>query len=454
MIVAALARSVAETAIATRFEDIPARAVSQSKRAILDVIGVAVSAAQTDTGSVLREHLLESAAPGRSSVIGEHATRAAYAAAMVNGTLAHVLDYDDRGHSSTHLVTALLAIAEAHDVDGRQFLRAYVLGRELRASMDGVVDEGRLDGRGPGARGWHSTGVDGPVASALAAGLLLDLEAPTLARSMGAAASFTGGLIANFGTPVKPLHAGRAAAGGVEAAYLARAGLGGDPAAIDGAAGLFDALGADPQDASSRVLERYGRSWDLVERGVRIKPYPSCTTTHPGIETALRVHTRTGGLGIDGIERIRMDLRPFMLRRPEPQDATEARFSMAHGVLVALSTGRCAASDFTDAQVVAFRDAGAYRLFEHHPGAPALVVVLRDGRTVEEQLAPLRNLEDDDAIRSKFQGCTDGAWTREEQERVASMIDTLEELPSLRPLGDLLRTARISLGEATATASL
>ena len=66
MMVAPLARSVAETAAAIRFEDLPARAVSESKRAILDVIGVAVSGARTEVGSTLREHLLEGAAPGRS----------------------------------------------------------------------------------------------------------------------------------------------------------------------------------------------------------------------------------------------------------------------------------------------------------------------------------------------------------------------------------------------------
>lgn len=434
-----LAVTVAAIARGISFADLPDRAVAEAKIGLLDVIGVTVAASFSDAGRRLRAFLLETAAPGPATVVGEPVTRCATNAALVNGTLAHLLDYDDRGHASTHLFAALLATSEVNGTDGRDFLRAYVLGRELRALLDAVVDEGRMDGSGPGSRGWHSTGVNGPIASALAVGLAMDLDADALASAMGTAASFSGGLIANFGTPTKPIHAGRAAADGVAAAELARAGLGGDPAAIDGPSGLFEALGTDRGEASERVAGRYGRTWDLVERGVRVKPYPSCTTTHPGIETAARLHARFGAIPLASVRAVRMDLRPFMLRRLEPRDAMEARFNMAHGVLTALETGLCTADDFGADRVAAYRARDAYGRFVHEPGSRALVVELEDGTSRTEELAPLRNLAAGEEVEAKFRACTRIAWEPAEQDAVRALVDGLADAPDLHALGAALR---------------
>ena len=68
----------------------------------------------------------------------------------------------------------------------------------------------------------------GPMAATAAVAFLrgLDLEATRTALSLSA--SFTGGVVANFGSMAKPMHAGRAAASALHAVDLAEAGFTGN----------------------------------------------------------------------------------------------------------------------------------------------------------------------------------------------------------------------------------
>jgi 2-methylcitrate dehydratase PrpD len=349
-----------------------------------------------------------------------------------------VLDYDDRGHASTHLFAAILAAGELEAVDGRTLLRAYVLAREARVALDRIVDEGRMEGGGPGSRGWHSTGVNGPIASAMAAAIVLGMGPGEVAMAMAMAASMSSGLIAKFGTGTKPLNAGHAARSGDEAALLVRDGVDADPAAIDGRSGLFEALGVDRVRAADAVRERYGKTWDLVERGVRIKPWPSCTTSHAAIETAVRVHRERGPIPADNIERLALDLRPFMLMRLAPADATAARFNMAHGVLTALQHGSVTRQRFDDDRIAALRAAGAFDRVEHVAGSTDLQIELRDGSRIREPLDPLRDLREPHEIEAKYRECT-AAWTPARQRTVMNTLRAIEDLTDVRTLGALLR---------------
>ena len=60
--------------------------------------------------------------------------------------------------------------------------------------------------------------------------------------ALGIAASEAAGLKINFGTMTKPLHAGRAAAAGIDAVRFAMAGLTAAPDAIEHHAGYLAAL--------------------------------------------------------------------------------------------------------------------------------------------------------------------------------------------------------------------
>ena len=70
---------------------------------------------------------------GSCSVLGDSATYTPPAAALINGTLAHSLDFDDTHaegslHSSAPIVPAALAAAEISSASGRDLITAVVAG--------------------------------------------------------------------------------------------------------------------------------------------------------------------------------------------------------------------------------------------------------------------------------------------------------------------------------------
>jgi 2-methylcitrate dehydratase PrpD len=122
-------------------------------------------------------------------------------------------------HPSAPLVAAALAAAETARSSGRALLDAYVVGFEIEARLGRAMNPRHYQ------RGWHCTATLGTIGAAAAASRLLGLDATAAGHAFAIAASEASGLKENFGTMVKPLHAGLAARNGVLAALLARAGM-------------------------------------------------------------------------------------------------------------------------------------------------------------------------------------------------------------------------------------
>ena len=147
-------------------------------------------------------------------------------AAYVNGALSHALDYDDvihvnplwMGHPSVAILPAIFSVAERENRSGQDLILAYSVGIEIYTKV------GLLCGDTAYKNGWHNTSYIGTMAAAGAVARLLGLDAMAVGQAFGIAGSMASGLRQNFGTMVKPLHAGIAARNGVEAAYLARRG--------------------------------------------------------------------------------------------------------------------------------------------------------------------------------------------------------------------------------------
>ena len=85
---------------------------------------------------------------------------------------------------------------------------------------------------------------------AAAVGRLIGLDAAGVRGAVAIAASSSAGIRKNFGTFVKPLHAGQAAFHGVQAAELAAAGFVADDAVLDGRHGFVDVFGDSDTDAA------------------------------------------------------------------------------------------------------------------------------------------------------------------------------------------------------------
>src|SRR3981189_635507 len=133
--------------------------------ALADAFGCMVAVIDDfPTQAVRRAFGTEISASGESPVIGGGRAPAAIAA-MVNGTAAHALDYDDNfhpaiSHASAVLGPALLAAAWPMKISGRALVDAYLVGLEAQAAVGIGVNPSHY------TAGWHSTSTCGAIGTA------------------------------------------------------------------------------------------------------------------------------------------------------------------------------------------------------------------------------------------------------------------------------------------------
>lgn len=205
-------------------------------------------------------------------------------AALVNGVAAHVLDFDDvalAGHPSTVLVPLILAEGHILQSSGEDAIAAYLAGYELWAHL-AELEPGHLHDRG-----FHPTAVMGTLACAAAAARLHRLSSEQTAHALAIAASLAAGLVANFGSMTKSLHAGRTAQSGIQAVRLAAAGYTGSLDALEHRTGFLRAFSPSGSPDVSADAFRIGEESMAARFGVNIKRYPTCYATHRAIDAML-----------------------------------------------------------------------------------------------------------------------------------------------------------------------
>lgn len=297
---------------------------------VLDWSGC-VTAGALEPGAVEPRALaaLEGAGPCR--VIGGRRA-GPQAAALANGPMGALLEMDDvdkRGllHPGPVVTPSALAAAEAADVrDGAAFLDAVVRGYEA------MIRVGRAAGPGH-YRYFHATGTCGPFGAAAAAASLLGLGVRETAWALANAGQQAAGLWQVRHEPVftKALHDGRAAANGVAAAFLARAGYAGPLSHFEGPQGFFAALcdGTDPE----AVVAGPDAGWAIHD--VSFKPHAACRHAHAAIDAVLELRARAGGRALDRLEVASYRDALSFCDRPEPRTPGEAKFSLQHAAAAA-----------------------------------------------------------------------------------------------------------------------
>ena len=324
----------------------PTAARDAAARAVLDTIGVALAGAAEPAARAVQLVVTDSRGP--CTILGLAVRASAGDAALANGTAAHALDYDDMcfvslAHPSGPLVAAALAAAEAAGASGRSLLDAYVVGFEIEARLGRAMNPRHYQ------RGWHCTSTLGTIGAAAAAARLLGLNGSACGHALAIAASEASGLKENFGTMVKPLHAGLAARNGILAAQLARCGMTASEAAIEGPQGFLAAMDSERASLSECTAD-LGSRWEIVETGVTVKLYPSCAGTHPTLDALLdlRCRERFDAADVESIV-IGVDaIVPTILIHERPATGLEAKFSMPFCAAAAIVDGRVGIETFDE----------------------------------------------------------------------------------------------------------
>ena len=215
----------------------PDEALESAHRQFIDVLGVTIPGAVEPATLAVLETVRNWGA-GPATAILQAARLAPPWAALVNGTAAHALDFDDnfdpaKAHATAVLAPAILAVAEAEGASGRQCLDAYIAGLQILGRAGQGVNPAHRN------RGWHATATVGAIGAAAACARLLSLDTQTAAHAISISTSMAAGFMSQFGTmTMKLLHAGLAAKAGVMAASLARAGIDAGKDTLDGQTGM------------------------------------------------------------------------------------------------------------------------------------------------------------------------------------------------------------------------
>jgi 2-methylcitrate dehydratase PrpD len=428
-----------------RLPDAPA--LDLAERAVVDTVGVMLAAKEDPTVTSLVSAVDIDVSSGGASALVRGSRTDPRTAALVGGTSAHALDFDDVddaiiGHPSAVLVPTVLAVGEQLDASGLDILDGYWTGlttaRRLAAAL-GIAEHYAL--------GWHATATVGTVAAASAAARLRRLRTAQVRHALGIAGSLAGGSRQNFGTMTKPLHAGSAASNGVLAASLAAAGFTADPDQLEGPLGFLALHSGD----GDRVRTRGRANAPSVDRpALNVKLHPCCYYIHAAADAMLALASRD--LSASEVTDVAVTVQPQGLGpliHHRPRTGLQGKFSLEYALAACLLDGRLNLATFTDeavqrpeAQELLVRVTA--ETSDRTPAGPPewdgyfAVVGVRtnDGRELVERVDRARGHADrplgESDLRAKFSDCLRFAGLHDADDDLFSILRTMRTCGSVR----------------------
>jgi len=337
-----------------KFEDLPQKALALGRSSLLDACGTGLAGSASKGAKALNAVLANYASQDGAPVIGTDLRLPAPFAAMANGNAIHSDDFDDTlradpkaegYHGSTHpsgpLLSALMALTDKREVNGKDFQTAYHVGMELMAKINSALGSRSF------ASGFHPTAIMSAFGATAAAAKIKGLDEAAIGTALGIAASHACGLRANFGSMMKPYHPGHGAMSGLLAAEMAEGGMTATADAIGGDIGFLNAYGGS---IDMRPLEDFGNPWAIVEPSIWIKPYPSGNLTHPAMSN-LRAQLEKNGAKPDEVEKLAVQTKQSIyntLIHHHPKTGLQSKFSMEFCLVKILIDGNLGLDDFSD----------------------------------------------------------------------------------------------------------
>ena len=443
-----ITRQLAERIVDTSTERIPEAARVVARQALMDFIGVAIAGAREPLADILAAEIDAEGGHPQAQLMGRPGRASVRQAALFNGSAGHAHDYDDvhnamTGHPTVPVAPAVLALAEHLGRSGAEAIAAFCAGVDAECIL------GRFAGPNHYARGWHATGTLGAFGAAAAAARMRQLDVAETAAALGIAGTQAAGLKSQFGTMCKPLHAGHAAATGVDAANLAARGF----------TSRLDILEADQGFLATQSECGSAEQWEkaLAETAytpdICFKYHAACYLTHSSIE-AVRTLSERHDLAPNDVADmdIRVDQGHLKVCNiPEPQTGLEAKFSLRLTAAMAMAGVNTSSIDvFTDEaaqseELAALRD--RVSVAAHAERNPNSIVNIRtvDGHTYSEACNVAIPMTDLDAqwrkLETKFHALVAPRLGDATANAIIEACHELEQADSVAPLMGLLRSA-------------
>lgn len=297
--------SLVNFAVNTRFSEIPAEIIHETKRLILDTIGCAIGGTHTDLGRIATE--AASAMGGGSeeaTIWGSERKSSCVGAAFANAELANAMDADETLINFSHVCASILppalAIAERAGASGKDVIAALAVGYDVAARIGVALPRAEvIQGQPPNLTlasvkntdfAWHVFG------SVSATGKILGFDREKMANAFGVAgvnapinATVAIKGYTEFFPMTKYTVMGYNGIIGMIAALLADRGFTGSHTILDGEYGFFRLVGIDPT-FPEEMTKDLGRHWWVTEASY--KPYPINRIPQPALDLFYEIITK------------------------------------------------------------------------------------------------------------------------------------------------------------------
>lgn len=448
--------------------DLTAELTRNATITLLDNVACGLYGARQPWGKMIVDLVKSEQSRGPATLYGEVEPIASVRASLANGTSTHGFELDDvflgaLSHPGAVVVPAALAAAESACAPGRRLLLALVAGYEMMWRLARALATDHVN------RGFHTTGVAGPIAATVAASVVMGFNARQLNSAIGIAASSASGLKAftqGTGGMVKRMHPGRAAEAGVLACELAKRGFTGPQQAIDGRLGLLEAF--EGHGARPRLLdEDLGKSFAINH--VWVKVYPCCGLLHSTVQ-ALQSLKREYQLSPAQVKRIRINTSHRVIAHngdPDPRESMAAQYSLPFCAGAALAKDPQDPATFEpqnvgDPNVRALMertelivDAEIDRQYPIHFGTK-VEITLDSGKAVRAAVQDAHGTPADPCpvgeIEAKFRKLTTTVKAKDAVDRIIAATRNLKDAPSVDEFSAALREGNLEVNEDKAPA--
>ncbi|MFL2627680.1 MAG: MmgE/PrpD family protein [Dehalococcoidia bacterium] len=430
---------VARFILDTDFKSLNPDVIHAGKKAFINFLAVSIYSSTDPSLKILLDLFNENTNKQLASIVGTNIKSNLDNAALANGYLGHLEDFDDTHfptiiHPSSPTFPSALALAENLGKTGKEFLLASILGIEICCRVGVAMHPSHYD------QGWHITGTTGVFGSAVASGILLDLNETQLKNCFGIAGTQAAGVREVFGTMSKPFHAGRSAQSGLLAANLASKGFTSATNIFEGRRGFFDVLAPDYD--LSILTGNFGSQWEILQNG--LKPYACGVVNHPLIDAMIKFKNENV-FNIDDIKSIKAyvhHLVPELVgHKQHPTIGLEGKFSFHHSMAVGLLYGRATPLEYTDIMVKdtiveKMRNIIQCEIREDFSEEQAIVEVIYTDNTsvvveIENCSGSPENPLTDNQLNDKFNILVQGVLGEKRTEQLLSILWNLEDVDNI-----------------------
>jgi 2-methylcitrate dehydratase PrpD len=451
-----------------RYEDLPQPLVHLIKQCVLDTLGVSIAASTlAPEARTLRDYVDEAGGRGVATIWGFGGKAPAPAAVLVNGSLGHMVDYDDvgaGGHVSIVTIPVAFAISEQLGrVSGRDFIAAVAAGTDLHTRLNSGISipDWTI------AEGWFPTQLFGYLSGAATAAKLRGFAAATIENAFGIAFTQMGGsrqMAVGEATHLRSMQAGFSGQGAIVAADLAARGIVGSKEVLEGRYGLYKTyVRCDPDWRA--ILGGLGTQFPLLDlHGFKV--WPACGYTRP-TNTAIRYLREKFELSADDVEEItvsggtgatRLLSEPLDTKR-RPKLAIDGKYSIPFTSAVMMVKGNVALRDYTDEglrdpAVLAMADKVSYRMDPDDAlpvgghsalSRPTVEIRMRGGKVFSHRPDGVpgdpRHPVSEELLEAKFRDCVSFSATpvpRENVDRAIGLVRNLEDMTDVTEIVRLL----------------